>query len=195
MATARNRNAQRSINLLEEAFTALLAVKPYDKITVSDITRKAGLNRGTFYAHFDSIDELMRQTMDDFTEKISASLGLTFGESFFADPMPLLTRIGEFLNDNLALTKRLVASDRLEPFFSALFERVTEHLHERALEDYPEGGGFSLKAVDFVVGGIINTYDAWLMGDYGADDVSQVNEDLCRLVKATGTTIVSTRPE
>lgn len=84
----RNRNAQRSVRLLEEALTLLIAEKPYDKITVSDITRRADLNRGTFYAHFDSVDQLMRQTMDDLTEKVSASIDPLVTNSFFQDPMP-----------------------------------------------------------------------------------------------------------
>ena len=52
MEASRNRNAQRSVRLLEEALTLLIAEKPYDKITVSDITRRADLNRGTFYRSF-----------------------------------------------------------------------------------------------------------------------------------------------
>ena len=55
-----NRNAQRSIRLLKEAFMELLAEKPYESITVSNVARKADLNRGTFYAHFDNVDDLMR---------------------------------------------------------------------------------------------------------------------------------------
>lgn len=189
MGTTKNRNAQRSIKLLEEAFTSLLTTKPYEKITVSDITRKADLNRGTFYAHFDSVDDLMRQTMDDVTEKISASFSSSISDkSFIEDPMPFLTKIGEFLTENLALIKRLVASNRLEPLFAALFERLTEMLHERAQKMYPENGTLSLKVADFIVGGVIDVYGDWLKGDYGSESIEQVNQDLCMLIKAAGTT-------
>lgn len=194
MGTTRNRNAQRSINLLEEAFTSLLATKPYDKITVSDITRKADLNRGTFYAHFDSVDDLMRQTMDDLTEKISASFGPTLTDDFFEDPMPFLDRIGEFLNENLTLVKKLVASDRIEPLFAALFERITQLLHERARKKFPDAGSLPLKVADYIVGGIIDVYGEWLYGNYGTEDITKVNEDLCRLIKATGAVLPASEP-
>jgi probable dihydroxyacetone kinase regulator len=41
------------------AFGALIEEKPFNKITISDITAKCGLNRMTFYYHFDNIYELM----------------------------------------------------------------------------------------------------------------------------------------
>lgn len=41
------------------AFGELLEIKPFNKITISDITSECGLNRMTFYYHFDNIYELM----------------------------------------------------------------------------------------------------------------------------------------
>ena len=41
------------------AFGDLLEEKPFNKITITDITAKCGLNRMTFYYHFDNIYELM----------------------------------------------------------------------------------------------------------------------------------------
>ena len=41
------------------AFGELLEEKPFNKITITDITEKCGLNRMTFYYHFDNIYELM----------------------------------------------------------------------------------------------------------------------------------------
>ena len=127
----RNRNAQRSVRLLEEALTLLIAEKPYDKITVSDITRRADLNRGTFYAHFDSVDQLMRQTMEDLTEKVSASIDPLVTNAFFQDPMPFLRQISDFVCDNLALTRKLVDNDRLGPFLGALMDRIERLLYAR----------------------------------------------------------------
>lgn len=183
-----NRNAQRSVKLLEEAFTSLLTTKPYDKITVSDITRKADLNRGTFYAHFQSVDDLMRQTMNDITDKISASFSASItSNSFIEDPMPFLRKAGDFLTENLTLVKQLVASDRLEPLLVSLFEHVTQMLHERAQKMYPGNGTLPLKVADFIVGGIIDVYGDWLKGDYGNETIEQVNKDLCVLIRAAGT--------
>ena len=44
---------------LLSAFGELIEEKPFNKITISDLTKKCGLNRMTFYYHFDNIYELM----------------------------------------------------------------------------------------------------------------------------------------
>lgn len=71
MRNGTNRNARRSVRLLKEALVELLVESPYDRISVSDVTRRADLNRGTFYAHFDDMDDLLRSVLDDFAEAVS----------------------------------------------------------------------------------------------------------------------------
>ena len=44
---------------LLSAFGELLEEKPFNKITITDLTKKCGLNRMTFYYHFENIYELM----------------------------------------------------------------------------------------------------------------------------------------
>lgn len=43
------------------AFLQLCEAMPYNKITVSQLIKKAGYNRSTFYSHFKSIDALMQE--------------------------------------------------------------------------------------------------------------------------------------
>jgi AcrR family transcriptional regulator len=45
---------------LAQAFVALVSRRIYDQIRVSDITRKAGVGRATFYAHYSCKDDLLR---------------------------------------------------------------------------------------------------------------------------------------
>ena len=44
-----------------EAFLQLCQTLPCDKITVSQLTKKAGYNRSTFYAYFNNTDDLLKQ--------------------------------------------------------------------------------------------------------------------------------------
>ncbi|MGO1545297.1 MAG: TetR/AcrR family transcriptional regulator [Gulosibacter sp.] len=48
---------------IEVAFFDVLAVTPFDKITVSAIVEAAGVNRNSFYYHFAGLDELSRSAV------------------------------------------------------------------------------------------------------------------------------------
>lgn len=43
---------------LAQAFWDSLAEKPFEKVTVADIVKRAGVNRNTFYYHFDDLNAL-----------------------------------------------------------------------------------------------------------------------------------------
>ncbi len=51
----------RTRRALENSFGELLQEKGFEAITVQDITRRAGLNRATFYAHFPDKQALLDQ--------------------------------------------------------------------------------------------------------------------------------------
>lgn len=48
-----------------DAFLRVKRNKDYNTITVADICREAGISRGTFYAHFSNISEVLDALLDD----------------------------------------------------------------------------------------------------------------------------------
>ncbi len=55
---------------LEQAFLQLLSEKPFKKITVSDITNKCGVNRMTFYYHFEDVYDILDYTLKFESQKV-----------------------------------------------------------------------------------------------------------------------------
>jgi len=54
-----DRRSQRTQQALMEALLALLAEKHYDEISINEIVDRANVGRSTFYAHFQTKDELL----------------------------------------------------------------------------------------------------------------------------------------
>lgn len=54
---------------VKTALTTLLTEQSFETLTVSDLTKKAGINRGTFYLHytdkFDMMNHFKNDTLDD----------------------------------------------------------------------------------------------------------------------------------
>ena len=49
--------------LMNQALILLLEKKDIEFITVTEITKKAGVNRSTFYLHYETIDDLLSETI------------------------------------------------------------------------------------------------------------------------------------
>ena len=62
---------------MDLALISLLKKKPFDYITVSEICEEAGVNRSTFYLHYETIGDLLDETtrylLDDFLTYFSTS--------------------------------------------------------------------------------------------------------------------------
>ena len=52
------------------AFKELLLEKPYNKITVNDISERCGINRQTFYYHFLDIPNMVEWICNDDVSKV-----------------------------------------------------------------------------------------------------------------------------
>jgi AcrR family transcriptional regulator len=66
---------KRTRQMLDQAFMELLAEKGFDAISVQDVTARAGLNRATFYAHFQDKFALLDYSIrESFREEIKKRL-------------------------------------------------------------------------------------------------------------------------
>ena len=62
--------------LMNQALILLLEKKDIEFITVTEITKKAGVNRSTFYLHYENIDELLEETIKNINEKFISSFNM-----------------------------------------------------------------------------------------------------------------------
>ncbi len=65
---------RRTKRLIQTSFIQILERGPFEAITVGDITKAAGINRGTFYLHykdkFDLLDQIEHQLFEEVGEHI-----------------------------------------------------------------------------------------------------------------------------
>ena len=55
--------------LMNQALIELLNKKSYEFITIKEICQKAGVNRSTFYLHYDNVDDLLCETIENVNKE------------------------------------------------------------------------------------------------------------------------------
>ena len=61
--------------LMDEALLLLLEKKDYQYITVKEICQKAGVNRSTFYLHYETMDDLLKEAIAMINKRFYESFG------------------------------------------------------------------------------------------------------------------------
>ncbi len=104
-----DRRVQRTRKLLQDAMMQLIREMGYDAITVQDILDRANVGRATFYAHYQSKEDLFLAHHNEF----SSNLGLgqwTPEQLLSVDPPESLIRLLEQASENRALYHVIVQS-------------------------------------------------------------------------------------
>lgn len=89
----RKKNDERVVRTrqqLDLAFVELLHRRAYGNIRVSDITKRAGVGRATFYAHYSSKDELLRS---QFERIVAPMLAITPSDACLLDISAFLAHV------------------------------------------------------------------------------------------------------
>lgn len=68
-----NKNESKYFNTalkMDKAFLELLEQKDFSYITIKEICEKAGVNRSTFYLHYETIDDLLSESVEYMNEQL-----------------------------------------------------------------------------------------------------------------------------
>ncbi len=66
---------RRTHKLLQDALIELTAEHGFDAITVGDITKRAGVNRVTFYRHYQDKYDMLEQILNEVIRQFTSDLG------------------------------------------------------------------------------------------------------------------------
>jgi AcrR family transcriptional regulator len=67
-----DRRIQRSRDALHQALVALVLEKGYEAVTIKDIVERANVGRSTFYAHYDSKEDLLTNGLAELRALLTA---------------------------------------------------------------------------------------------------------------------------
>ncbi len=163
MAKAEYRSSIRSKQLINAALADLLQEKPLNKITVTDVVRRAGINRGTFYAHYMDISDVIQHLID--------KTFLHIRDNVFEHPNPrsdyplaLLQRIQMILEEDITFYQKIMNSSASSLMQEKLMETMLEYMIQREKELGLGNHEQYVLTLHFCAGGLTSLYRQWFAG-------------------------------
>ena len=186
MAKSEYRSAIRSRKLINEALADLLQEKPLEKITVTDVVNRADINRGTFYAHYrdipDVVDHLIQQTFSAITDVLSAQTELSpsLGSS-------ILMQIQNIMEEDLFFYQKILSSSAASLMQDRLVEILCDYLLQNKDAFYQGDQEEYELMIRFCAGGLSNLYHDWFAGalPFSLDELTGQAEQLLNTIIAS----------
>ena len=165
---------------MDKAFLELLQKKELPFITVKEICQSAGVNRSTFYLHYETIGDLLEESLEYMQKKFLASFkgsrsviprieSCSYEELMWITPEYLLPYL-QFIKEYRQLYR--AAMEHPVVFGSdKTYKKMFEHIFDPVLErfDVPADERHYLMA--FYLKGIAGIIEEWLKG--GCEDTTE----------------------
>ena len=170
-----DRRQRKTRNAIFQAFTRLLEKKTYSALTVQEIIDEADISRSTFYAHFETKDELLKALCIEIFEHVFSDELLSEENHDFSHHSTFKDRITHILyhlQEKQQSIKGLFSGECGEVFLRYLKEYLyfvfDEHIivKDNIPRDY---------AMDIAVAAFAETVRWWLKGhsDYTPEEISR----------------------
>lgn len=158
--------AQFTKRAIVESFLKLLNQKPLDKITVKEIVDDCGINRNTFYYHFEDIRALLAFVVDAEVEQVitdnadveSLEEGFIEGAKFALTNRRAVYHIYNSVN-----------SDELDRYLNGMAEEVMRRLVDKMDIDKSVSNTDKELIIHFYKYGMVGMMKAWVSEGMKAD--------------------------
>lgn len=173
-----DRRARKTRQALYKGLVRLMQQKSVQDITVTELAAECDINRGTFYLHYSSVQQLLKSLEEEVLEGLNAVLE-KFETTSFLPKNNALTEIFQFLGENAALCS-VMLSRRGDAGF---VRQVTQVVRTRCLPQWLRLAGQSSAGeveyfLTFVLAGSIGLIEQWL-----ADEVRESPAEMARRVE------------
>lgn len=111
--TTADRRVTRTQTAIRRALIALIEERGFDALTVSDITARANINRGTFYLHYrdkyDLVEQIQAEIIGNIERIFLEGAPLRLEDLRSPDrPLPVIIRMFEYLKDESSLMHAII---------------------------------------------------------------------------------------
>lgn len=161
---------QRTKAAIKSAFLELRGKKSIEKITITELSAHANINKATFYLHYSDIYELSDEIEDEMIDEMIAN-GL---ENFFEAPQQYSLEIfGAFLDNRKKL--RTIFSGSRSSFFSV---KIEQRIKAKLFEKYPElNTKHNDVVLSFLTQGMFHT-----VAGCKDEDIEKISEEIVQLL-------------
>ena len=157
-------------SLMNEALILLLEKKDIEFITVTEIAKKAGVNRSTFYLHYDDIYDLLAETIENLNKNFLSSfcfetpLKITNKEDAFLITSDFLIPYLNFCKKNKHILKIVYQKPHL---FKAknIYQRLYKTIFYPAISKFLDQEDDKVYSLEFFTQGVSAIIRKWISLD------------------------------
>ncbi len=164
-----DRRIVKTHEAIHKAYLELVIEKGSSQINISELARRANIDRKTFYLHYASPDDVLIEHVERKFNRIASAME---EHHYFDDPFnveKLIELLDRFYKEEEELLLVVAGSDA----YDDLWRKVHDILADKTVELYSPHVNISKDEIlvfyDFFSAGVIDVYRRWVRKEYNCD--------------------------
>lgn len=148
---------------IKTALMELSVEKPIAKITVSNLTEKACINRSTFYLHYNDVNDVLKEIDCEIEACINELLEALNIADLYKSTYSFFINLTGILNENSAIKNYILNSTLSNIVINRIKEILIDKTKQAILSVFPDTKESELEyPLSFAAAGIMDCYFKWV---------------------------------
>lgn len=176
-----DRRVIKTKHAIFKAFVELLNEKDVNQITITDIAKKANINRKTFYNYYSDAYEVMEEIENLTVEAFINNMGTVEFTNMADFLTEIFIKFTETVNNDLQFFNLLFKTNNLSFLIVKIVEALKKYVQKR-IEESNELDMRRFEVVsNFYLSGVLSVYMNWFMNNYD-QSIEEISALLTELV-------------
>ena len=177
-----DRRVRRTKQRLDDALVSLIIEKGYDKTTVQDLIDRADIGRSTFYAHYETKDDLLIRSVDQLAAEMELEMAQQPSDTGSIMPsLALFRHMAEIHH----VYKAMIGSRGIDIVTEMVHSKLLGHARS-GLERRPDANDQTTIPIEvraeFLAGSLLALLTWWITNDrpYPPERMDEIYEELTK---------------
>ena len=164
-----DKRVMKTRKAIHSAMTTLLAKKPIEEITVTELSEAAEINRKTFYNYYSSVYMVAEEMEDEIVERFEETLRKIDFDTLLKDPVTTFNTLARLITSDLDFYENILTNRNQISFLQKIITSLKQRIRVLYFSSGSPDSDLNDYMLEYIVSGLVSVYQKWFISGRKTD--------------------------
>lgn len=164
-----DKRVMKTRKAIHSAMTTLLAKKPIEEITVTELSEAAEINRKTFYNYYSSVYMVAEEMEDEIVERFEETLRKIDFDTLLKDPVTTFNTLARLITSDLDFYENILTNRNQISFLQKIITSLKQRIRVLYFSSGTSDSDLNDYMLEYIVSGLVSVYQKWFISGRKTD--------------------------
>ena len=164
-----DKRVMKTRKAIHSAMTTLLAKKPIEEITVTELSEAAEINRKAFYNYYSSVYMVAEEMEDEIVERFEETLRKIDFDTLLKDPVTTFNTLARLITSDLDFYENILTNRNQISFLQKIITSLKQRIRVLYFSSGSPDSDLNDYMLEYIVSGLVSVYQKWFISGRKTD--------------------------